>query len=82
VVKHKDGEMPDSVFEIAGTIAAFYSKKRDSGKADVDYLLRKNVKKPAGAKPGFVVYYTNYSLVADSNIEKLLAEGKIRYDKC
>jgi hypothetical protein len=26
------------------------------------------VKKPAGAKPGFVVYYTNYSMVIDSNI--------------
>ena len=26
------------------------------------------VKKPAGAKPGFVVYYTNYSLMIDSDI--------------
>ena len=29
---------------------------------------KKNVKKPAGAKPGFVVYYTNYSLMIDSDI--------------
>ena len=35
---------------------------------EVDYVLKKEVKKPAGAKPGFVVYYTNYSMVADTDI--------------
>jgi hypothetical protein len=29
------------------------------------------VKKPAGAKPGFVVYYTNYSMAIDSDISHL-----------
>ncbi|MBQ6661106.1 MAG: NFACT family protein [Lachnospiraceae bacterium] len=58
------GEIPDAVFELAGSLAAYYSANRSQNKVEVDYLLRKNVKKPAGAKPGFVVYYTNYSLVA------------------
>ena len=35
----------------------------------VTYLQKKNVKKPNGGKPGFVVYYTNYSLMASSHIE-------------
>jgi hypothetical protein len=29
---------------------------------------RKHVKKPGGAKPGFVVYYTNYSMMIESDI--------------
>lgn len=37
-------------------LAAFYSKARGSGKTAVDYTLRKFVKKPRGAKPGFVLY--------------------------
>ena len=65
VILHSAGsEVPDAVFELAGSLAAYYSKNRNSQKVEVDYLPKKNVKKPAGAKPGFVVYYTNYSLVA------------------
>ncbi|MCD7709712.1 MAG: NFACT family protein [Clostridiales bacterium] len=71
VVKSKDGEMPDRVFEEAGSLAAYYSKGRDSEKLEVDYLQKKNVKKPAGAAPGFVVYYTNFSLVARPDISNL-----------
>jgi hypothetical protein len=29
------------------------------------------VKKPGGAKPGFVVYYTNYSILAKADITGL-----------
>lgn len=66
VILHSGGaDVPDAVFEIAGSIAAFYSKNRDGHKVEIDYIQKKHVKKPAGAKPGFVVYYTNYSLVAE-----------------
>ena len=41
---------------------------RGSDKVEIDYVQKKHVKKPNGAKPGFVVYYTNYSLVIDSDI--------------
>ena len=65
VLVHSGGtEVPDEVFELAGSLAAYYSKNRDAQKAEIDYVQKKHVKKPAGAKPGFVVYYTNYSLVA------------------
>ena len=64
VVKAPDGTLPDHVFEIAGQLAAYYSAARSAPKVEVDYIQKKHVKKPAGAKPGFVVYYTNYSLVA------------------
>ena len=32
---------------------------------------KKHVKKPNGAKPGFVVYYTNYSMTIDPDIRNL-----------
>ena len=64
-------ELPDRVFEEAGKLAAFYSKNRGNDKVEIDYIQKKHVKKPAGGKPGFVVYYTNYSLVIDSDISGL-----------
>lgn len=62
-------ELPDRTFEEAGRLAAYYSKGRGQEKVEIDYIQKKHVKKPSGAKPGFVVYYTNYSLMIDSNID-------------
>lgn len=76
VVRTPDGEIPDRTFEEAGRLAAFYSKGRTAPKVEIDYIQKKHVKKPSGAKPGFVVYYTNYSLVAEPDITGLsLVEG-------
>ena len=71
VVKTKDGELPDRTFEEAGRLAAYYSKGRTAPKVEIDYIQKKHVKKPGGAKPGFVVYYTNYSLMAEPDISQL-----------
>jgi len=43
----------------AASLAALLSKAREAEKVPVDYTEIKNVKKPAGAKPGFVIYTTN-----------------------
>ena len=61
-------DMPDRTFEEDGRLAAYYSKNRGQDKVEIDYIQKKHVKKPASAKPGFVVYYTNYSLMIDSDI--------------
>ena len=71
VVKSKGEELPDTTFEDAARLAAYYSKNRNSDKVEIDYVEKKHVKKPNGAKPGFVVYYTNYSMVIDSDISKI-----------
>ena len=71
VVKTGGQELPDRCFEEAGRLAAYYSKARGAEKVEIDYLERKNVKKPNGSKPGFVVYYTNYSLTIDTDISGL-----------
>ena len=68
IVKTEGEELPDRTFEEAGRLAAHYSKSSGSQKVEVDYVERKHVKKPNGSKPGFVVYYTNYSLMIDSDI--------------
>lgn len=66
-----NGELPDTAFEDAARLAAYYSKGRDQEKVEIDYIQKKHVKKPAGAKPGFVVYYTNYSMMMDTDISHL-----------
>ena len=78
IVKTPDGELPDRTFEEAGRLAAYYSKGRTAPKVKIDYIQKKHVKKPGGAKPGFVVYYTNYSLMAEPDISGLkeASDGK------
>lgn len=71
IVKTEGREVPDRTFEEAARLAAHFSKGRGTDRVEIDYLLRKNVKKPAKAKPGFVVYYTNYSMVIDDDISKI-----------
>ncbi len=71
IVKTNGDELPDRTFEEAGKLAAYYSQNRGSEKVEIDYVEKKQVKKPKGGKPGFVVYYTNYSLMIDSDISEL-----------
>ncbi|SFI02316.1 Predicted component of the ribosome quality control (RQC) complex, YloA/Tae2 family, contains fibronectin-binding (FbpA) and DUF814 domains [Pseudobutyrivibrio sp. OR37] len=69
IVKTNGKELPDSTYEYAAELAAYYSSGRDSDKVEIDYLQKKNVKKPASSVAGFVVYYTNYSLMATPTLE-------------
>ncbi len=55
-------EVPDDAIVEAAEIAAFYSSAKEGTVVTVDYTDVKNIKKPNGAKPGFVVYYTYYSV--------------------
>ena len=68
IVRAKGQELPDRTFEEAARLAAWYSASRNAPKAEIDYVEKRHVKKPNGAKPGFVVYYTNYSMVIDVDI--------------
>ncbi len=69
-------EVPDRAFEEAAALAAYYSKGKNQEKVEIDYLRRKDVKKPNGAKPGFVVYYTNFSMAIAPDISscKLISD--------
>ena len=71
VVKTEGKDLPDRTFEEAARLAAYYSKGREQEKVEIDYIQKKHVKKPNGAKPGFVVYYTNYSMAVSSDISDI-----------
>lgn len=70
VIVKLEGEMelPDRTYEEAARLAAYYSSGKTNGKVDIDYTARKNLKKPPKAKPGFVIYHTNYSMAIEPDI--------------
>lgn len=68
-----EGKEPtDMDFTTAAEIAALYSKAEGSNIA-VDYTHAKNVKKPSGAKPGLVIYHTNWTAYVTPNADKIAA---------
>lgn len=71
IVKSEGTPLPDTTFEEAARLAAYYSKHNGQDKVEVDYIEKKHVKKPSGKKPGFVVYYTNYSMMIDTDISQI-----------
>ena len=71
IVKTNGEELPDSTYEEAAALAAHYSRGKNQEKVEVDYTLKKNLKKPNSAKPGFVIYHTNYSMIISPDISRL-----------
>lgn len=68
IVKAEGKELPDRTFEEAARLAAFYSGAKDADKVEIDYTQRRNIKKPKGKAPGFVIYNSNYSMVVNTDI--------------
>lgn len=57
IIKCSPGQdVPPSTLEEAAELAAYFSEAWLSTKVPVDCTKRKNVSKPAGAQPGFVIY--------------------------
>ncbi len=56
LVKYMGEDFPNDVIEKAASLAAFYSKGKNSPYVEVDYCPVSHVKKPAGAKAGMVIY--------------------------
>lgn len=65
VVLKTNGEPSDEAILAAAVLAARYSKAKTSPKVVVDYTQRRYVRKPSGARPGFVVYENFQSIVVD-----------------
>lgn len=63
VIIRTEGRQPgeQTLFE-AAQLAAFHSKGRSGSGVPVDYVAVKFVKKPAGAKPGMVIFTNNRTL--------------------
>lgn len=58
ILRTEGREVDDDTIVEAAKLAAYYSQARESGNVPVDYTPVKNVKKPAGARPGMVIYTT------------------------
>ena len=72
VVMLTEGEEPPAEdFTQAAEIAAYHSKAYGGQSVEVDYTLIKYVKKPPAAKPGFVIYHTNWSALVTPNPDKI-----------
>lgn len=78
VILVTDGREPtEQAMTEAAMIAAYHSKARSSSMVPVDYTQVRQVKKPAGAKPGMVIYHvyqTAYVTPDETVIEKLRIE--------
>lgn len=66
-------DIPDTTLEEAAILAGYYSKAKESNKVPVDYTFRSNVRKPAGAKPGMVIYESYWTILVNPHSKKLPA---------
>ena len=62
IIEAQDGQVSDRAIEEAAIIAAVNSTARTGDKVPVDYTLAKNLKKPAGSRPGKVIFHTNWTI--------------------
>ncbi|MDS1029629.1 NFACT RNA binding domain-containing protein [Bacillota bacterium LX-D] len=62
IIKTEGKKVPDQTLLEAAHLAAYYSKGQHSSQVPVDYTLKKYVKKPAGAKPGMVIFEHNQTI--------------------
>ncbi len=69
--------VPNTTLNEAAMLAAFYSKASNSTLVPVDYTQKKFVKKPAGAKPGMVIYTTNKTAYITPSEEEVAKIKKI-----
>ena len=75
VIMVTGGEEPsERDYTEAAAVAAYYSKATQDLVA-VDYTAVKNIKKPQGAKPGFVIYKTNYTAYVKPMSGEEIANG-------
>ena len=75
VIVKREGreELPDHIYEIAAGLAAYYSSGKDAPKVEIDYTEKRNLRKSPGQPPGFVIYHTNYSMVAEPDRSRVVA---------
>lgn len=71
IIKTNGDELTDEEYVEAAQIAAYYSKGKSSGAVEVDYTKKSNIKKPPNAKPGFVIYDTNYSMLVKPDVTNI-----------
>lgn len=62
IIRAEGKDVPDTTILYAARLAAAHSSAKSSAQVPVDYVPAKFVKKPAGAKPGMVIFTNNRTL--------------------
>lgn len=65
IIRTEGREVPLSTLHQAAALAAHFSRANGSSNVPVDYTQRKHVKKPNGARPGYVIYEKQKTLYVD-----------------
>lgn len=68
IIRTNGDSLADEEYVEAAKVAAYYSKGKNSSVVEIDYTKKQNMKKPPNAKPGFVIYDTNYSMLVKPDI--------------
>ena len=69
IIRAEGQPVSETAIRQAAALAAYHSKARESTNVPVDYTLVKNVSKPAGAKPGMVIYVRNKTVYVDPSAD-------------
>ena len=78
IIRAEGKPVSDTAILEAARLAAYHSKARSSTNVPVDYTLVKNVSKPAGAKPGMVIYVKNKTVYVSPQSRNIEADkGKV-----
>jgi len=69
------GEPPASILEATASIAAFYSKAKNSKLVPVIYTLRKYVRKPRGGAPGLAMVERERSVIVPPRLPEPISKA-------
>lgn len=69
----RGGQFGNATLEEAAMLSAHYSQARDSSSIPVDYTFVRHVRKPNGAKPGFVIYDNQKTLFVTPDLQRIKA---------
>jgi len=67
----KSSQFSDATLEEAAMLSAYFSQARESSMVPVDYTSIRHVRKPSGAKPGFVIYDNQKTLYITPDIKRI-----------
>ena len=72
IIDTKGDEVDEDTLFLAAQIAGYFSKARGSSKIPVDYVECRYLKKPSGAKPGFVIFTNNKTLYVTPDEDEIM----------
>lgn len=76
IIRTNGREVPERTLLEAAALAAYFSRASKSSNVPVDYTFRKHVKKPGGARPGYVIYEKQKTLYVNPGLHVIPLDGE------